>query len=322
MTQDFRHVDDLHDFIADLLHDTADQLDEGGIHEEITLSRRTIRGDFGIEFGLDTIIPYGQDDIPFLTADRIRSTVVRAAVTAARRQRRTRVIGHTGRYFFGLLPARPANPLWSCHADLLVVSAFLAKGHEASQVELLGPGRNEPDRSLDDAARNIHPHTLVDPYDSMGHGTFRRQNVRFHQHYVRDGIVHAHVSIDNDARSEDDSIYGPLEILSDHRSAVSIHGYDLPDTVLSALAGRTVDELLSHPVIARAPDLHILEAHSSEEGRQTIHATLERRRTFLAKAPEGTDLSFAELGNDLLAKVGETTVTVLPFSPDLHLASL
>lgn len=314
MTQDFRHVDDLHDFIADLAHDVAARLEEDGIHHEMTLVRRIVRGGPGIDFGFGSVSAYGYDEIEFVTARRIRAAVLRGAVAVARRQRRERAIGHVGQRFFGLLPARPANPLWSCHADLLVLSAFLAKGYDASQLALLGPGTKEPDRSLDDKARLIRPETIVTAEHPIGEGPF-------HQHHVRDGYVEAHVSIGNEDRSAGRSCYGPLEILSDHRSAVSIHGFDLPETVLSTLPGQPLDALLSHPVTDRVPGLRILDAHGPGDAKANVFVTLERRRTFLAEAPAGTDLSFAELGNDLLAEAGETPVTVLPYSPDLHLSN-
>jgi len=313
VSTDFRHLDDLEDFVLDLVRDTAIRLDVDDMTDDV-VHRVDCPGDrIRFAYGLDTIAEYDHETVQFLTADRMRRTVLADCVEAARRRLRTAAIGYPENRVIGLLSRRKRNPLWSCHADILVLSAFLAKGYDRSQIGLLGQGTAVPAKG----ARNAYPDTIVDPYLAINESPFR-------QHYVRDGWVHAHVGLDIEIDHLGQSGHGLVEILSDHRSAVSVNGYDLPDMVLASLAGQPLHALLAllaHPVTDRVPGLRILDAHRTEGNAPSVFATLEHRRTFLAKAPRGTDLSFAELGNDILVEIGKTPVTVLPFSPDLHLAN-
>jgi hypothetical protein len=311
VTGDFRHLDDLEDFVLDLIRDTAIRLDADDMTDDIVHRVDRSRDPMVFSCGLDTAMDYDHQTVRLLTADRMRRTVLADCVEAARRRLRTAVIGYPGNRVIGLISRRERNPLWSCHADLLVLSAFLARGYDRSQIGLLGQGSAVPAKG----ARNAYPGTIVDPFLAINESPF-------HQHYVRDGSVHAHVSVGLGTDTSGPTAYGPVEILSDHRSAVSVAGYELPDTVLTALAGQPLRTMLSHPVTDRIPGLRILEARRSEGNSPGIFVTLERRRTFLAKAPRGTDLSFAELGNDILAEIGETPVTVLPYEPSMHLSSL
>ena len=309
MSADFRHLDDLEDFVLDLVRDTAIRLDVDDMTDDL-VHRVDCPGDrIRFAYGLDTIAEYDHESVQFMTADHMRRTVLADCVEAARRRLRTAAIGYPENRVIGLLSRRQRNPLWSCHADILVVAAFLDKGYDRSHVGLLGPGSAVPDKG----GRNAYPHTIVDPYLVLNESPF-------HQHYVRDGWVYAHVGLDIEIDHLGQPGHGLVEILSDHRSAVSVNGYDLPDTVLASLAGQPLHALLAHPVTDRVPGLRILDAHRTEGNAPSVFATLEHRRTFLAEAPSGTDLSFAELGNDILVEIGKSPVTVLPFSPDLHLA--
>ena len=311
MSTDFRHIDDLEDFVLDLVRDTAIRLDVDDMTDDVVHHVDRTRSPVRFAYGLDTVVAvteHDHDTVRLLTADNVRRTVLADCVEAARRRLRTAAIGYPENRVIGLLSRRERNPLWSCHADILVLSAFLAKGYDRSQVGLLGQGSAMPAKG----ARNAYPDTIVDPYLAINESPFR-------QHYVRDGWVYAHVGLDIEIDHLGHPGHGLVEILSDHRSAVSVNGYDLPDTVLTSLAGQPLDALLAHPVTDRVPGLRILDAHRTEGSAPSVFATLERRRTFLAEAPRGTDLSFAELGNDILVEIGKTPVTVLPFSADLHI---
>lgn len=96
---------------------------------------------------------------------------------------------------------------------------------------------------------------------------------------IEDGRIDANdLSLDN----------GELRFVGSGRPALIAHAA-VPETVLVALGGRLLSEVVEHPVVQRAGPLRIVEAFSTTGDPPWVTFILEDRQEFIRRPPPGTD---------------------------------
>jgi hypothetical protein len=183
-------------------------------------------------------------------------------------------------------------------------------GWPEDAVRRLGPGHRAPVRP----SRTVH-------LRSLSGGPSPNGLVSFDQHSSADGRVSAVARVYARARVADEVRMADLVVLCGDHQTIRIDGLELPETAAVAAVGMPVGRVVDHPMIDLIRDVPVVGIeHRRGEASTSLLIRLEDRRTMLAPAPSGADLSFVDVGNDLLTAIGEDPVVVLPYAPGLHLS--
>lgn len=296
---DFATVADAVEFVRDILPGIARTLQDGDLPKDIHAYEDPLDGAF--VFGTEPCSRFEPDIVGHLSAAALRRSTIVDCVTVARRRRRARSIG---RYH-----STAHQPAWSCNTSILTLAMLRMGGMGDDVLRLLGPGRMVPSS----------PTGIISPSE-LKILVSARGKVSIDSHRIADGRIGVHASGT-----------GPHAITTrdGHEVAIMVKGMTVPDTMAHAVPGTTLSEVLDHPICDMIPDMPVLRIENSNDpSTPYVKIHLPDRRMPIARPPEDADLSFVELGSDLLVSVQSerhdglvfTPVELLPYDASMHLA--